>query len=144
MSTGKSVRLRVSLPCRVSTRTEAPAASNARTTLAPIKPVAPVTRVVTLMTSSFVCARVSCPLTQEEEKLLQPALQMPPRHVGGPPPVRQLYQQPWLACQTADKAQRPHRAGSRCTGGHWESKSLVGRIKNRAQDGKGNTALDCS
>ncbi len=64
--------------------------------------------------------------------MLQPALQMPPRHVGGPPPVRELCQQPWPACQTAEETQRPHRAGSSCTGCHWEGKRLVGRIKNRA------------
>ena len=73
--------------------------------------------------------------------MLEPALQMASCHLGRPPPVRQLQQEPWAAGETAEQPECLQRAISSCTGCHWQGHILVRSVKDRPQDGKGDMTL---
>ena len=73
--------------------------------------------------------------------MLEPALQVASCHLGGPPPVRQLQQEPRAAGETANQMERSQRAISSCTGFHWQGQVVANSIKDRPQDGKGNVIL---
>ena len=73
--------------------------------------------------------------------MLKPALQMASCHLGRPPPVRELQQEPWAAGETAEQTEWSQRTISSCTGCHWQGHILVRSVKDRPQDGKGDMAL---